>query len=899
MTIDSHVFPASGENTFLTGDFTEAVKTLKPHDHLCLVYETEEEWHSIITSFIAEGLRRNEKCIYVVDLHTADQIRMFLSEEGTDVDAAVASGQLVILHETEAYTKEGAFDPDKMIAFYAEEAEKALSEGYTALRITGEMSWALRGHPGSETLIEYEAKVNRDLFPHHKCVAICQYCRALFEPALLRYVVMTHPLIVRHNQLYRNPYYIPPEEFLSQKRNHYDLQHWLEGLEHQLLITETIRRSRELEALNAISSTIVQSLELKEVLHDALKTTVEVLNGEGGVVYLLDESRQVLVPAASFGFSKDISGDVAELKMGEWLSGYAAQVGDPVLVADLTESPSSISPVYTRGGCRSLASVPLKAESTLRGVLTVCSPVKGQFKSEDLSLLASIGNQIGMAVENAQLYEANQQELRERKRAEEALRRSEKRYRELIENISDAIYTCDSQGLITYVSPVFEAITGYASLEILHQPFTSLVCPEDLESIKSVVLAIISGHKEEAECRIITKSGQIRWVRVSGNPTYDRGSVAGAQGVIYDITERKKAEEEVMQLSTAVRMSSDSIVIVDMEGYVTYVNDATLQLYHTRTREDLVGKRLLDLVIPDDRRRVMAKTEEALREGFVRDWEYDLVVKDGKRITVETNMVVMKTAAGVPRGFVGITRDITERKKTEKEMKRKLMRYDLQEGKIYLVKEMKPCTSIEAFEDLLTVGYPGLALCRTPNQELKGMVRREFDHVWVAEKGGEPFMSPFLEKVADRIEALKAATALFIDRLDYLMSKVGFDETLSFVQTLREVAYLNGHVIILSVDPSTLSQRELSLLEKEASDIEPLRKTTLSEDLFSILKIVYERNSKGMSSSYTTIGKKIETSKPTTRRRIRALISDGYLEESKKGRTKVINLTEKGRVLFL
>src|SRR4030042_3079793 len=82
---------------------TRMLETLKPHDHLCLIYEAQEEWRAAAAPFISIGLKQGEKCVYVVDTSTADEIRRHLQHEGIDTDAAEKSGQLVILHETAAY----------------------------------------------------------------------------------------------------------------------------------------------------------------------------------------------------------------------------------------------------------------------------------------------------------------------------------------------------------------------------------------------------------------------------------------------------------------------------------------------------------------------------------------------------------------------------------------------------------------------------------------------------------------------------------------------------------------------------------------------------------------------------------------------------------------------------
>ncbi|OGP65628.1 MAG: hypothetical protein A2169_04005 [Deltaproteobacteria bacterium RBG_13_47_9] len=219
----------------------KALRGLKPHDHICLIYETSKDWKDAVIPFLKIGLERGEKCLYVVDSHTANQIHHFLKKEGIDVESVRQSGQFIILHESEAYTRDGSFDPDRMIALLIFETKKALSEGYPALRITGEMTWVLKGHPGSEKLIEYEAKLNSDLFPKHPCVAICQYDRRRFDPEIIKGVILTHPIVIYGKQLYENIYYIPPEEVLSDQYAERQVEHWLNTLERE----RRTRRNRE------------------------------------------------------------------------------------------------------------------------------------------------------------------------------------------------------------------------------------------------------------------------------------------------------------------------------------------------------------------------------------------------------------------------------------------------------------------------------------------------------------------------------------------------------------------------------------------------------------------------------------------------------------------------------
>jgi PAS domain S-box-containing protein len=210
-------------------DSLRAIVELGPGDHLCCIYQTEAEHRAVLTPFLRQGLERGEKVLYIVDDRTAEEILDYLRDDGLDVEPYLDRGQLAILTRHDAYVRGGSFDPDAMIALLEDETEQALAEGYTALRVTGEMSWALRGLPGSERLIEYEAKLNQ-FFVDRQCLAVCQYDRRRFESEVLLDVLRTHPIAVIGTQIYENFYYVPPEELLGQTSTEAAFQRWLENL---------------------------------------------------------------------------------------------------------------------------------------------------------------------------------------------------------------------------------------------------------------------------------------------------------------------------------------------------------------------------------------------------------------------------------------------------------------------------------------------------------------------------------------------------------------------------------------------------------------------------------------------------------------------------------------------
>jgi len=210
--------------------FLRTVKDLQPGDHLCCLYETEGEHRAVLTPFMRQGLERGEKVLYIVDAHSAEVVTGYLRENGLDVEHYLASGQLGILSADDVYMQGGVFDPDAMIALLRSETQRAIDEGYQALRATGEMSWALKGLPGSKRLVEYETKLN-EFFPGSRCLAICQYDRRRFEPAVLLDVLATHPICVVGTELYDNFYYIRPAGLLGPDVSSKTLRHWLDNLD--------------------------------------------------------------------------------------------------------------------------------------------------------------------------------------------------------------------------------------------------------------------------------------------------------------------------------------------------------------------------------------------------------------------------------------------------------------------------------------------------------------------------------------------------------------------------------------------------------------------------------------------------------------------------------------------
>jgi signal transduction histidine kinase len=177
-------------------------------------------------------------------------------------------------------------------------------------------------------------------------------------------------------------------------------------------------RTKELAALNAIAGVVSRSLHLEDILKSALEKTLEVMEIEAGGIYLLDEKEKVLNLAARYGFDPEFSAEIDGLHVGEGFSGRVVETGQPLVVSDVAADPRLTRLAVGQEGLRSLVSVPLSSKGKVLGALFAITHTYREFSEQDVQLFTSIGQQIGVAVDNARLYEQAQQvaTLEERQR---------------------------------------------------------------------------------------------------------------------------------------------------------------------------------------------------------------------------------------------------------------------------------------------------------------------------------------------------------------------------------------------------------------------------------------------------------------------------------------------------
>jgi diguanylate cyclase (GGDEF)-like protein/PAS domain S-box-containing protein len=273
----------------------------------------------------------------------------------------------------------------------------------------------------------------------------------------------------------------------------------------------------------------------------------------------------------------------------------------------------------------------------------------------------------------------NVRDVTDRKEAEEALQKSEERYRQLVENASDIVFTTDSTGHFTFVNPVALRITGYREEEAIGMHYPTLICPDMRdEAMGFFGRQFVEGIQNTySEYPIIVKDGHEVWLGQNTQLIVENGHVTGFQAVSRDITDRKRIEKELSDSEERYRRiveASSDAVLLRSNDIIIYANPAALKLFRANHPGDLIGKRYLDLVHPDDLAISIERVKKTMDENWIASpREHKILALDGQAMHVESTGVPVKYR-GETHVF-GIFRDITERKRVEEALRDSEKRY--------------------------------------------------------------------------------------------------------------------------------------------------------------------------------------------------------------------------------
>ena len=271
-------------------------------------------------------------------------------------------------------------------------------------------------------------------------------------------------------------------------------------------------------------------------------------------------------------------------------------------------------------------------------------------------------------------------DITKRKLAEDALSRSEEKYRTIIENIEDGYAELDLKGNFLFVNNALCKIDGYPKDELIKLNYRDIMDEENAKIIYAAYHKVfITGESERNfEYEIITKNGFVKYLEMSVSPIKDADNrVIAFRGIVRDRTERKKAEETLRKSEESytklVNSIPDVIVRTDLAGNILFVNDNTLKT-GGYSLEEIQGHNLLKFISPENHDEVI-KDLLLMRETRLNPKEINLLVKDGREIPFEVNANFLHDENGKPFAVVFVCRDISERKRAENLLKEKDERF--------------------------------------------------------------------------------------------------------------------------------------------------------------------------------------------------------------------------------
>jgi PAS domain S-box-containing protein len=506
---------------------------------------------------------------------------------------------------------------------------------------------------------------------------------------------------------------------------------------------ELVRRTEELQALYDLSVLINQSLDLNTVFRTALERASSVTGFEIGAIYLLNEEGDTLEMKYQNGQTPAMVEESKVLKCGEGVSGKAISLKQPI-VASINEYPSSrIALVLIEEGIQTLVGFPLLAKGKAIGTITLLSRSPRELSQREINLLESIGNQIGLALENARLFEETEKRLDELTILYEIMKISasslnlDKMLKEIINSLNN-FFKLEALGILLVDETtkrllphpasykeltlknigklglcVGKGITGWVAengepLLVNDVRKDSRYVSGDEEILSEMCVPLKIGQKV-----IGVIDAQSRELNAFSEDDLRLLSIAGGQ--LATIVENLRLYEEIKQSEekyrTVVEGALDGVLVVVEDYQIKYVNERLAEILGY-TKEELNGTDFRNYLDGESRQLVVDRYVRRQKgEEVPPRYEFNVVRKDGEIRNVEISSTIVKDSKGKVN-TIAFLKDITEKKRMEEQL--------LQTEKLRALGEMASGVAHDFNNALAAIlGNTQLLLYTVKDEELK------------------------------------------------------------------------------------------------------------------------------------------------------------------------------------
>lgn len=348
-----------------------------------------------------------------------------------------------------------------------------------------------------------------------------------------------------------------------------------EGFSFEGLPVEQLDLIAILKASQAISENI-----LPEKLNEAL---IRILMQQAGAGkgYLLFEYDGKLSVVSEGVSNKGIVVQVHDTPLEpdykllpEKIFQFVKRTGEIIIIDDASQDKVFGSDKYIEvSRPRSIACLPIIKQGKHLGIIYLENNlIPGAFSADKIAVLKILTSQAAISIENAFYYreikklnETLEQRVKKRtealKKTQATLQLSEEKYRKIVEETGDAVYSSDYKGYFTYVNPVCTKLTGYTENELLGKLFLEIIAPDWKEKVAKFYKEQFDNKVQETTFTfpIITKSGEKKWIEQTVTQLKEGDLITGHNAIVRDITERKKAQENIKQKSEELAQSNQEL----------------------------------------------------------------------------------------------------------------------------------------------------------------------------------------------------------------------------------------------------------------------------------------------------------------------------------------------------
>src|SRR5665647_1416888 len=634
--------------------------------HCCQFYQTKEDLTGILVPYFKAGLENNEFCIWVTSQPPeVEDAKEALRRAVPDLDSYLDKRQIEIIPYTCLHVTGSIYDSERVINYWIEKLNHALESGYEGLRLSGNTSWLEKKDWGY--FVNYMGKMD-DIIGKYRMIALGSYFVDKYDTTEIIEIVSNHQfsLSKKKGKWERIDNFGRKKAEEATVRATKDWEHTFDAVPDLIAIIDTeyriVRANRAMAARLGVTPEECVGLTCYRVVHgtdeppsicphrqllkDELEHTTEVHEGNLGGDFIVSVSPLHNSEGKLTGCNNDGKPyDYRYLEINPAFELYLGVKREQILGKTMLEIFPNVSSIAIEKYCEvELSGKPIHFEifSLVANKyldIYAFSPEKMKLALvlRDISERKEAETKLKETLEN--LENLVKERTIELEKAYNSLKESEKGLAEAQKMAHIGNWVWDIATDKAYWSDELYRIFRRDSQEAApsYNEYLNYVHPDDRDYVSSAFAETLNGKPYDIEHRIILTNGEERTVHIQAEVVFDDENIPiRTKGIVQDLTERKKTEEEIQTLAKAVESSNDAIATGSLEGIVTSWNKGAEQTYGYKA-EEILGKDA-SILEPDNLKGDIKQFNEKIKRGEkVQNYETLRLKKDGTLISEPSN----------------------------------------------------------------------------------------------------------------------------------------------------------------------------------------------------------------------------------------------------------------------